>query len=54
VRKGGRTPEQAHLRLISTPTKPARSPVISIKLSEARYHSWKQFLDHAYWNVELT
>lgn len=54
VRKGGRTPEQASMRLISQPVKPARSPVISIKLSEARYRSWKQFLDHAYWNVELT
>ncbi|MCB9849409.1 MAG: HNH endonuclease [Phycisphaerales bacterium] len=54
VRKGGRTPEQANMKLISIPRKPARSPVISIKLSDARYHSWRQFLDHAYWDVELT
>lgn len=54
VKKGGRTPQQANLRLISVPTRPTRSPVISVKLSEDRYRSWRQFLDHAYWNVELT
>lgn len=53
VRKGGRTPEKAGMRLITTPVKPARSPVLSIKLSDSKYHSWKQFLDHAYWDVEL-
>lgn len=53
VRKGGRTPAQAHMRLVTQPVKPDRSPVVSIKLSEDKYRSWKQFLDHAYWNVEL-
>lgn len=53
VKKGGRTPEQAHMRLISKPVKPKRSPILTIKLSDAKYRSWKQFLDYAYWNVEL-
>lgn len=53
VRKGGRTPQQARMRLISTPRRPKRSPVLTIKLSDTRYASWKQFLDFAYWNVEL-
>ena len=53
VRKGGRTPEQANMHLIREPIKPRRSPVISIKLADSRYHSWKQFLDNAYWSVEL-
>ncbi len=53
VRKGGRTPEQANMRLISRPTRPRRSPVLTIKLSDSKYASWKQFLDYAYWNVEL-
>lgn len=53
VKKGGRTPEQAHLHLITKPVKPKRSPVISIRLADERYHSWKQFLDTAYWTVEL-
>ena len=53
VKKGGRTPEQAHMHLISKPHKPKRSPVINIRLADARYASWKQFLDEAYWTVEL-
>lgn len=53
VRKGGRTPEQAHLRLVALPRRPKRSPVLTIKLSEDKYASWKQFVDFAYWNVEL-
>jgi 5-methylcytosine-specific restriction endonuclease McrA len=53
VRKGGRTPEQAHMHLIAKPVKPKRSPVISVRLADERYQSWKQFLDMAYWTVEL-
>jgi len=53
VNKGGKTPKQAHMKLIAKPIKPKRSPTINIKLSNTRYRSWKQFLDHAYWNVEL-
>lgn len=53
VRKGGRTPEQANMRLINKPRRPRRSPVLTIKLSEAKYASWRQFVDFAYWNVEL-
>jgi 5-methylcytosine-specific restriction endonuclease McrA len=53
VKKGGRTPLQAHLHLIAKPAKPKRSPVINLRLADARYSSWKQFLDNAYWTVEL-
>src|ERR1044072_4272920 len=53
VKKGGRTPEQAHMHLIVKPTKPKRSPVINIRLADERYSSWKQFLDTADWTVEL-
>jgi 5-methylcytosine-specific restriction endonuclease McrA len=53
VRKGGRTPDQAHMHLITKPVKPKRSPVISLRLADERYSSWKQFLDTAYWTVEL-
>jgi 5-methylcytosine-specific restriction endonuclease McrA len=54
AQKGGRTPEQAHMKLIQKPVKPKRNPVLHIHLSHDRYKSWKQFLDHAYWSVELT
>jgi HNH endonuclease len=53
VRKGGRTPSQARMRLIAEPVKPRRSPVVTLRLSSEKYASWKQFLDAAYWNVEL-
>jgi len=53
VRKGGRTPEQAHMHLIVKPVKPKRSPVINLRLADERYSSWRQFLDTAYWTVEL-
>ena len=53
VRKGGRTPAEANLRLIRPPVKPRRNPVVTIKLADHRYSSWKQFLDEAYWDVEL-
>ena len=53
VRKGGRTPYEAHMKLIRQPVKPKRSPMIAIRMGQDRYSSWKQFLDHAYWSVEL-
>lgn len=53
ARKGGRTPEQARMALTRTPSKPKRNPLITIRLAQDRYSSWKAFLDDAYWNVEL-
>ncbi len=53
VRKGGRTPGEAGMKLVKPPSKPRFSPVLHLALSSSKYHSWKQFLDNAYWNVEL-
>ncbi len=53
VKKGGRTPAEAHMKLISKPVKPRRSPMVTLRLTSDKYASWKQFLDDAYWNVEL-
>ncbi len=53
VKKGGRTPQQAHMELICKPVKPRRNPLVHVHLGHDRYSSWKQFLDHAYWSVEL-
>ncbi len=53
AKKGGRLPEEAGLSLIKKPIKPRRSPVIHLKLRSGKYHTWKQFLDTAYWSVEL-
>lgn len=53
ARKGGRTPEQAGIRLIRPAVKPKRNPAISLRLGSPKYESWKAFLDEAYWTVEL-
>jgi 5-methylcytosine-specific restriction endonuclease McrA len=53
VRKGGRTPSEANMKLLKAVKRPSRSPVLTVKLSDSKYASWKQFLDYAYWNVEL-
>lgn len=52
-KKGGRTPKQAGLTLVRKPIKPRHNPLIHVHLGHQRYRSWKQFLDHAYWSVEL-
>jgi len=53
VRKGGRTPKQARMKLICKPVRPKRSPVLAMKLGNPKYASWKTFLDAAYWSVDL-
>ena len=52
-RKGGRTSEQARMKLTRLPHEPRRSPVIGLKLGTGKYHSWEAFLSNAYWTVEL-
>lgn len=52
-KKGGRTPDQAHMKLVRPPAQPKRNPIISLRLGNDKYASWKQFLDNAYWSVEL-
>ncbi|MGP1272757.1 MAG: HNH endonuclease [Phycisphaerales bacterium] len=53
ARKGGRTPEQAAMALIRRPAQPRRNPMISVRLGHDRYAVWSEFLDNAYWSVEL-
>lgn len=52
-RKAGRTPDQAGMKLVRPPFKPHRNPAINLRLGSDKYASWQQFLDHAYWSVEL-
>ena len=53
ARKGGRTPEQANMKLRKKPVKPKRNPVISLRLGTDKYACWQAFLDDVYWSVEL-
>ncbi len=52
-KKGGRTPDQAHMPLVRTPAKPKRNPVVNLRVGHDKYASWRAFLDNAYWSVEL-
>ncbi len=53
TRKGNRLPVEAGIRLLKRPTKPRWHPLVRLSLSHSRYEIWKNFLDLAYWNVEL-
>ncbi|MFN2548790.1 MAG: HNH endonuclease, partial [Myxococcales bacterium] len=57
LRKGGRTPEEAHMRLTRHPSRPRWTPFFrGPPRSGAFYQQWLPFLtlsDMAYWNTEL-
>lgn len=53
ARKGGRLPQEAHMRLIRKPLRPKSSPILQLRTANPKYQSWKQFLDDAYWSVPL-
>ncbi len=53
AKKGGRTPEQARMKLLRKPVRPKRNPTITLRLGNQKYQSWKAFLNDAYWTVEL-
>jgi len=52
-RKGSHTPEEAGMHLIRKPKKPRWRPFIEIQFARTLDHSWRHFIDLAYWNVEL-
>ena len=50
-RKGGRTPEEARMRLIRPPRRPMSAPAIRITIGlRSAPESWRDYL---YWNLEL-
>ena len=52
-RKGSRSPEEARMHLIRKPKKPRWRPFVEVQFVKTADHSWRHFLDLAYWNVEL-
>ncbi len=55
-RKGGRTPEQARMRLLQPPRQPQWTPFMLQAFSLRHYREWGPFLstvDASYWNTEL-
>lgn len=53
TRKANRLPHEAGMRLVRKPVRPKWRPVISILLEQHHRERWKDFIDLAYWNVEL-
>ncbi len=45
VRKGGRTPQEAGMKLFRSPSKPPRNPSLAHQLSSQKYTAWRCFLD---------
>ncbi len=43
-RKGGRTPVQAGMRLLTIPVQPRANPAIAVSMRDERYAVWKAFL----------
>ena len=55
-RKGGHNPEEAGMKLISKPKKPRWTPYLGFHFDSRMHKEWQPFLnfiDSAYWNVEL-
>ncbi len=55
-KKGGRTPEQAGMRLIRPPSRPSFTPLAVLHRQGVAYREWMTFLnfvDASYWCTEL-
>ncbi len=56
LKKGGRTPEQAGMKLLRQPFRPRWTPLFRGAIKRVTYREWLPFLrveDASYWNVEL-
>jgi 5-methylcytosine-specific restriction endonuclease McrA len=51
IRKGGRTPHEARMKLARHPTRPKRNPLLALKLNNPKYEMWRTWLDGVYWEI---
>ena len=51
IKKGGRTPKEAKMKLVRHPVKPKRNPILILKLSNPKYESWRTWLDGMHWDL---
>ena len=55
-KKGGQTPDEAHMKLLKVPRRPEWTPFMLETFSMRRYREWLPYLstvDASYWNTEL-
>jgi len=53
LRKGNKTLAEAGMSLIRKPTRPSWRSFVKYNFTEIDEESWKDFMDLAYWNIEL-
>jgi 5-methylcytosine-specific restriction endonuclease McrA len=53
TKKGGRTPKEARMNLRTEPRKPTHNPMLTIKLDNPKYESWKTFLPKGSWLMDV-
>jgi 5-methylcytosine-specific restriction endonuclease McrA len=51
VRKGGRTPQEAHMKLVARPVRPKRSPLLTLKLRNPKYATWRTWLEGSHYQA---
>jgi len=51
VKKGGRTPHEARMKLIRRPIRPRQNPVLVLKLGNPKYQSWRNWLNGVHWDL---
>ena len=51
VKKAGRTPQEAHMSLVRRPIRPKRSPLLTLKLRNPKYESWRTWIETAHSEV---
>jgi 5-methylcytosine-specific restriction endonuclease McrA len=53
TRKGGRTPQEAHMKLLRPPRIPRHNPALVHKMNNPKYQTWRAFVGRATWAVEI-
>ena len=51
IKKGGRTPKEAKMRLVRRPVRPKQNPILILKLGNPKYESWRTWLDGVHWDL---
>lgn len=51
VKKGGRTPKEAHMKLVTRPAMPKRNPLLVLKLTNPKYAVWRTWLEGVHWEI---
>lgn len=54
TKKGGRTPQEARMKLMTQPAKPRHSPLVTTRMNSPKYDIWKTFLTGSTSTVDVS